>query len=875
MPPYMRSHLHDFISFALCSLLWIPAHAQQDLPVVQGWLQDHRTELGLTDKDVTQWAVTSSSSNTDGVSFIYIQQQANGLPVYGAVANFAVRSGKVVHHGVRLIADVAGHAPSPQPGLDAMDAVRQAANQLGLVASDVHVLRTVSATSMEIAPSGIAHDPIQAELIYQPVAEGGLKLAWDLTIRSNSSIHWWHLAVDAGTGRILRNTDHTVECAIPSGSFTRPYDAALDLALPEPLMPLPMPPSSDAYRVFALPVESPSYGPRTLVTGPSDAVASPYGWHDVNGVAGAEYTITRGNNVYASEDINADDVPGYSPDGGTELDFDFPLNLPQAPSDYLDAAITNLFYCCNVLHDVWQRYGFDEAAGNFQKTNYSGEGFEDDEVRADAQDGSGSNNANFSTPSDGYNGRMQMFTWTTGDTEDSSVVVNSPSGIAGSYESITGGFGPELPEDPLTEDLVLVQDDTDPLSDGCESISNAVDLAGKIALVDRGLCTFVIKVQALQDAGALAVIVVNNVGGGPIMMGGTSSDITIPAVMISQADGAAMKAALLNGAVNVTLQAPSHVTDLDGDIDNGVIMHEYGHGVSTRLTGGGGNSDCLNNDEQMGEGWSDWMAITLTMEEGDQGTDVRGMGTYVLGEPVDGGGLRPAPYSTDPSVNDFTYGSTNNVFQIAAPHGIGFVWATMLWDLNWALVDAYGFDPDIHTGTGGNNIAMQLVIDGLKLQPCSPGFVDGRDAILAADQIDNDGANQCLIWHAFANRGLGYSADQGSPYSRTDQVEAFDVPPGCIGSGIDDIRRGRLAEMSLVPNPANNAVNVMFAEPLVSAATLTIYSAEGRVMSTRAVPLGSTNIRVDLAGLPQAIYQVQVRGTGLVMDQRLVVTGDR
>src|SRR5690554_3923879 len=86
-------------------------------------------------------------------------------------------------------------------------------------------------------------------------------------------------------------------------------------------------------------------------------------------------------------------------------------------------------------------------------------------------------------------------------------------------------------------------------------------------------------------------------------------------------------------------------------------------------------------------------------------------------------------------------------------------------------------DPDVYNGTGGNNIAMHLVIQGLKLQGCNPGFVDGKNAILQADQLLYNGENTCLIWEVFANRGLGFSADQGSRNSRTDQTEAFDLPP--------------------------------------------------------------------------------------------------
>ncbi len=213
----------------------------------------------------------------------------------------------------------------------------------------------------------------------------------------------------------------------------------------------------------------------------------------------------------------------------------------------------------------------------------------------------------------------------------------------------------------------------------------------------------------------------------------------------------------------------------DGDLDNGVVAHEYTHGISNRLVGGPANTSCLTNAEQMGEGWSDWCALMMTIEPGDQGADRRGIGTYVIGQGVTGGGIRPAPYSTDFTQNSYTYGSTNNL-ALAAPHGVGFVWCTILWEMTWELINAYGFDPNLYTGTGGNNIAMRLVIDGMKLTPCNPGFVDARDAILAADVADYGGAHTGLLWSAFARRGLGVSASQGSSASRTDQVEAYDTP---------------------------------------------------------------------------------------------------
>ena len=87
-------------------------------------------------------------------------------------------------------------------------------------------------------------------------------------------------------------------------------------------------------------------------------------------------------------------------------------------------------------------------------------------------------------------------------------------------------------------------------------------------------------------------------------------------------------------------------------------------------------------------------------------------------------------------------------------------------------------------------MAIQLVVDGLKLQPCNPTFLDARDAILTADQANNGGANECLIWSAFAGRGMGFSADDGGSSGSLAVTEAFDLPAQCIvgcGNGICEL----------------------------------------------------------------------------------------
>ena len=119
----------------------------------------------------------------------------------------------------------------------------------------------------------------------------------------------------------------------------------------------------------------------------------------------------------------------------------------------------------------------------------------------------------------------------------------------------------------------------------------------------------------------------------------------------------------------------------DGDFDNLVIVHEYGHGISNRLTGGAGTTGCLSNAEQMGEGWSDWYGLMLTMEAGDMGPDARGVGTWLFGQGPNGPGIRPFPYSTDLNINPHTY---DDIKTLAVPHGVGSVWSAMLWEVTWA-----------------------------------------------------------------------------------------------------------------------------------------------------------------------------------------------
>ncbi len=758
--------------------------AQEYKELVQEYLTAHSSEYGLKEADITGWVVSDHVvSKHNGVEHVYIQQTHQGLPVYNAIANFNIWQGRVLNMHSRFVPNLAKRVNGTNPVLNPLQAVEAAANHLNLrVDGSLRILTAENATSFILSKGGISLEEIPVVLSYQPSDQEEVRLAWDMSIYIPSAKHWWSVRIDAQNGDLLSKNDWVTQCAFGDGPHLDGHHNHDNSMVPTPIAP-PKVQNPDEYRVFAMPLESPNHGNRTLEVNPATANASPFGWHDTNGQTGAEFTITQGNNVHAYEDRGNNNTPGYSPDGGNNLVFDFPLNLNQQPQGYEDAAITNLFFWNNIIHDVLYEYGFDEASGNFQENNYGNGGQGGDYVRAEAQDGGGTNNANFATPPDGQRPRMQMYLWTSGgSTSSNHLTVNTPSTIAGPYSATDATFGPGLPPPPgITADVVVVEDNTNPdPNDACDPITNAAALNGKIAILNRGNCTFVAKVEAAQQAGAIGVIIINNQAGAPITMGGASNNITIPSIMISQNDGAALLAQIANNqTVNATIADNSTNFDKDGDFDNGIIAHEYGHGISNRLTAGPNQVGCLGNAEQMGEGWSDYFGLIMTIEPGDQDTDIRGIGTYATGQSTTGGGNRNAPYSTSFSINNFTYAATNNTGAVSQPHGVGFVWCTMLWDMTWAFIDQYGFDPNIYTGTGGNNIALQLVMDGMKLQPCDPGFVDGRDAILQADMINNNGANQCLIWEAFARRGCGFSASQGSSNSRTDQTEAFDIPPLC------------------------------------------------------------------------------------------------
>jgi hypothetical protein len=164
----------------------------------------------------------------------------------------------------------------------------------------------------------------------------------------------------------------------------------------------------------------------------------------------------------------------------------------------------------------------------------------------------------------------------------------------------------------------------------------------------------------------------------------------------------------------------------------------------------------------------------------------RGYGQWALyADSRVGPGFRPRPYSRNMALQPFTYDSIKtgawlDGTSLALPHGLGHGWAAVLWDMAWDLVEKHGFNPNAYGAwnTGGNNRALQYVVDGLKMQGCGPGLVVARDAIIAAANGLSGGGDTCTVWASFARRGLGFSAVQGTT-DRDDNQEAYDTHPSC------------------------------------------------------------------------------------------------
>ncbi len=651
-----------FISFSTFS-----SFAQREVALTKQFLIENKQKYNLSLSDIGEMKVTSEYlSPSTGWYHIYFNQTLQSIDVYNAVIGITLKDDKVAYAANSFVTALADKMPIRYDAitLSAKEALQKTITDVNINGIDISKTKQISSSNLENGKLGkvvfedknLSDENIVVKLYWLPIENKmgekistSVALVWNVKFLTKDAKHSWNIHIDANTGNVLQKIDDVIHCDFGTPAHANHNEICKDENELNPSSS----PSANGYTVFDYPLESPNHGARTIVTNPytrflpaSMGPGATNGWHNDGAT---DYIYTRGNNVWAKDDIANDNETtiGSYPSSAT-LDFNYPYTQATATAAAnLNASITNLFYWNNVIHDVLWRYGFDEPSGNFQKDNLGKGGVGNDFVQADAQDGSGTNNANFSTPADGGNGRMQMFIWSS----------------AGS---------------PLYQP--------------------------------------------------------------------------------------------------------------DSDFDNGVISHEYGHGWSIRLTGGPANSGCLSNVEQGGEGWADynglmlttnWAALTPTIASANI---PRGIGTYVLGQgPTSGAGIRLYRYSYDKATynNIVTYGKVADA-SFSQPHGIGSIWATMLWDMTWEIILQDNFIapniydvPTIVTNMRGNIAAYKLVTEGLRLQACSPSFVQARDAIFQADVLLFGGRYRCAIGRAFARRGLGLNASSGVSTNDRIVTESF------------------------------------------------------------------------------------------------------
>ncbi len=740
-----------------------------------------------TEQDLAQASVRFVNDRGHGPILVALRQRRDGLEVLGSDVKVLMRRNLelvAIGGSPRAVGRVVGSfEKDPRDALvaaleyqrpvelGAADWVAQGEDDGGYLRFDLDPGSAVSRGGLRLL------EPARVKAAYLPRGDG-LVPAYVVEILSSLQGERGHLAhryvLSAEDGALLKDLNlqsnaHSYRVWADSTGTLTPQDGPTENFTPHPT-------GTPDGRL-------PGFTTSTLIT-VEGLNTSPQGTPDPWLAVGA--TSSTGNNVDAYADQNAPD--GYSngdvrasvTSAGT---FDHRYDTtagPLASSSQVMAAVTQLFYTTNWLHDWYYDSGFDEAAGNAQLDNFGRGGVGGDPLLAEAQDGALSpdgnrDNANMTTPADGSSPRMQMYLWTA---PQRSAVELDPGGVLAANWA---EFGPQ--QFDVTGRVTLANDGVGTSSDACEAVAG--NLAGQIALVRRGSCDFVVKAQNAQNAGAIGVIIANNEDGAPPAMAGSSGTISIPTLSITMGAGDSLQASAASGGVEARLQRANGV-ERSGSLDGGLVAHEWGHYLHLRL------APCETAMcGAMSEGWGDFIALHMMVRANDDLSGAFPMGTYA-GEatnPDSYFGLRRGPYSRNFDVNAFTFRhvSDGEALPTEAPvmpspsensevHNAGEIWATMLFHAYGALVEAA-------PGSGRSfeqvrRLMSDYVVLGLQLAPPEPTFLEVRDALLTAAAA-NDVGDSIVLARAFAERGAGTCA-VSPPRDSTSfagVVESYDLSP--------------------------------------------------------------------------------------------------
>ena len=408
-----------------------PADSRSRGQILRSFAREHSDLLGLDEAESDRLKLVADYANPSGdLAFAELRQEINGIPVFGGSikAGFTKR-GEII----RVINNLAAGAERDSVPADfgnADSALRAAAAHINheLKPNETRPRGRQNLSADTRVDFGSGNWGPTAEKIYFPAEPGVLVPAWQVLIWKPTNAYY--VVVDAQDGTMLwrKNISEDQTQAASYNVFSN-FNAMIPVAAsPFPFKPGPTNPTLGSQG---------SAIARTIVTRVGNE--SPYGFNNLGWIPD-DRNETDGNNVEAG--LDRDETPGVDEINGKAASgsrvFDFPLNpgnpntntgdapvpageaispcssiaQPHGMNDAQRAAVTQLFYVSNWFHDETYRLGFTESAGNFQDDNFGRGGVGGDRVSAEAQDCSGVNNANFSTPNDGQRGRMQMYIWT-------------------------------------------------------------------------------------------------------------------------------------------------------------------------------------------------------------------------------------------------------------------------------------------------------------------------------------------------------------------------------------------------------------------------------------------------------------------------------
>jgi Zn-dependent metalloprotease len=354
---------------------------QSDLPdnIARNFLSGRASLFALTNVGVAELKL-NKEDNDAGTAFLDYSQTIGGIKVFEGDVRVAVNgNGEVL--SVREGFLINGQKVTLKPTLSEAQGITKAFEHAGrkVIPSFAETrARSSKSESSEFAnPLDLNLENVISELNVVRVGDAA-RLAWHVYADVGPD-EWYEILLDAHTGELLLR--HNLYLFEAQGTVY---------------------------------IEDPDAAPRQIVSFVGDTtINTAAGWMGTS-------TVTTGNNVEAYLDTNADNAPDAN--NGTGLsnghasapdqNFTFAFSTAADPRTQQAAVVTNLFYYNNFMHDFSYRLGFTETSGNFQTNNFGRGGTGNDSVRAEAQDGSGTNNANFATPPDGQRPRMQQFLFT-------------------------------------------------------------------------------------------------------------------------------------------------------------------------------------------------------------------------------------------------------------------------------------------------------------------------------------------------------------------------------------------------------------------------------------------------------------------------------